>query len=312
MVFQKFDKTTTTVLCFLALMAVLLIGFMIHIVDRSSEQIKEIKETKVVLGTGVAPVITSPDDLVNLIVKEDPHHATCIVSDGKITPAILHKILEIKNLREVFLKRCEFTLQDIQTLAGCPLVVVRIDEGEIDENCVQVIARMPKLALLDIFATDVPPHAFAHLANSNVSWLLVHYCLSTKNGGHFTAADLGALCDMKDLRCLELERDKFAPGALSGLCKSKVIALNVDHCSLSDSDVADIAKIPNIQFVNLNRNENVTCKGLKSLLGCKTFKAAAFDGDLSKCDLTAEEKKKFGPKMFAVPASIYKGLNLPY
>jgi hypothetical protein len=308
-VFQKFDKTTITVLCVLALMALLLIGLMIRIVDRSSEHVNEIKQTRVVEPTRLAPSLSGDDDLVNLIINNNPRYPSCIVSDGKLTPAILHKILAVKNLHEVWLKRCEFTAADLQALSVCPLEVIKIEEGNISEDCMQIISKMPKLRKLEIFASDVPPHAMAHLAESKISWLMIHYCLSSKNGGQLTASDLSILCDMENLMCLDLERDRFAPGALKGLARSNISVLNVERCNLTDNDVVDIAKIPKITCVNLNRNDSVSCRGLKTLLACKNFKTAAFDGDTSNCDLSDDDRKRFGPKLYRVPAYVWISLK---
>jgi len=305
---QKLDKTTITVLSLIAVAAVLLVIFMIYIVDRSGEQVTEIKNTKVLgPGANLASSLSSEDDLTILNIKgENSRHPSCTVSDGTIKEAMFHKIAQIKNLREVSLKRCEFNGADFQIIANCPLEAIHFDDGKINEDCLRVIGRMPLLRLLEMFACDVNPHSLAHLNNSNMQWLQLRYSQNSSGPSNFMPDQLAVLGEMKNLKYLELERSSFAPGAFRSLGKSNIVALNVERCNLTDDDIADLVKMPKLAYLNLTRNPRVTCKGLRLLLESKTILQVSFNEDISKCGFSKAEQNKLNPKLFIIPPPLWQ------
>lgn len=299
--FEKLDKTTVAVLGMLALVAVLLAAFMVHIVDRSSEHINEIKQTKVDLPTRVAPLIVDEDELTSITLIKRPNFVACVVSDAKLTDAILRKVLAIDNLRELCLKRCEFKRADFQTLSTHPFDIIRIEDGTVTDDSLEVIAHMPTVRHFCLIACDIEPSSLRKLAGSNIRWLEIRSSKSLKNDGRFIAADLALLCDLKHLSFLDVERTRFAPGAFSGLAGSTAFCINVERCDLSDDDVRDIAKMSQIEYVKAIRNPNLTCKGARSLLENKSFRSGAMDLDtISKCGLTDQEVSKLDPEHYLI------------
>lgn len=306
--FKKLDKTTIIVLCLLALTAVLLVIFMIYIVDRSSEQVTEIKNTKV-LGPGenLASAIGSEDDLINMRIKdENSVHPSCTVTDGTIKEAMFHKIAQIKNLRELTLKRCDFKCADFHILSNSRIEVVRIDNGKVDEECLESIGKFPLIQLIELSSCDLSPHTLAHLNGSGVRWLQLRYCQNISTDSNFTADDLNALTDLKNVTFLELEQSKFAPGAFRALNKCTAVALNVERCDLNDDDVMEIAKMPRLSYLNLARNPKITCKGLKAVLNMKAIRQIKFTDDISKCAFTPDERKKVGPQKLNLPDYLWQ------
>ncbi len=305
---QKLDKMTITVLCLLALTAILLVIFMIYIVDRSGEHVTEIKNTKVMgPGENFASAVGSEDDLTSMKVnQENPTHPSCKVTDGTIKAAMFHKVAQIKNLREFSLKRCEFTGSDFQILSNTRIEAVHLDDGKLDEDCLQAIGKLPLIRLIEMFACDLSPHALAHLSGSNVCWVQIRYSQNLSPSKAFTAEDLAALSELKKLSYLELEQSKITPGAFRALSKCGTIALNVARCDVTDDDVIDIAHMPKLGYLNLSRNPKVTCKGLRALLESKTIQQISWNGDVLKCGFTAAEKKKLDPKLFAIPQQLWQ------
>lgn len=303
---QKLDKTTITVLGLMAIAAVLLIMFMIHIVDRSGEHLAEIKNTKV-LGPGenLGSSFGSADDLtVFNISGENSRNPSCTVSDGIIKEAMFRRIAQIKNLHELSFKRCEFSGSNFQLIANCPLEAIHFDDGKINDECLQVIGKMPMLRLLEMFACDISPHALAHLSKSNMLWLQLRYSQNSSEPSNFSSEQLAVVGDMKNLKFLQLERSSFEPGAFRALAHSHIVALNVERCNVTDDDVADIAKMPKLAYLNLTRNPRVTCKGLKLLLESKTIRQISFSDDISKCGFSKAEQHKLDPKFFVIPLEL--------
>ncbi len=295
----------------MALTAILLVAFMIYIVDRSSEHVNEIKNTKVPgPGDNLASPLGAEDDLISMIVTgENSPHPSCTVTDGTIKAPMFHKIAQIKNLRMLSLKRCDFTGADFQILGNTGIEAIRFDNDKLDEECLKAIAKLPLIHLVEIVSCDLAPHALAHLSDSNVRWLQLRYSQNTPPDTNFSADDVHALCELKKICFLELEKCKFAPGAFSALRKSGAVALNVERCDLSDDDVIEIAKMPKLGYLNLARNPKVTCEGLRALLNSKTIQQISFTEDISKCSFTATEKKKLDPKNFQVPGYLWQKFN---
>ncbi|CAN5192411.1 hypothetical protein BH10CYA1_BH10CYA1_55460 [soil metagenome] len=305
---QKLDKTTITVLCLLALTAILLVIFMINIVDRSGEHVTAIKNTKVMgPGANFASAVNSEDDLTAMNIRqENSAHPSCTVADGTIKEAMFRKIEQIKNLRELSLKRCEFKGSDFQILEKTRIQSIHFDEANLDEQCLQAIGRLPLLRHIEMFACDLRPHALARLSDSRVRWVQLRYSQNISTNSEFTADDLGALSEIKNLTFLELERSKFAPGSFRALSKCGALALNVERCDVTDDDVIDIAKMPNLGYLNLARNAKVTCKGLRALLQSKTIQQISFTEDISKCGFTIAEQKKLNPRLFLIPQQLWQ------
>lgn len=304
----KLDKTTITVLCLLALTAILLVIFMIYIVDRSSEHVAEIKNTKV-LGPGenLASSIGAEDELVSMNIKEShPAYFTCTVADGTLKEAMFHKIAAIKNLRELSLKRCDFSGADFKILDSTHIDVVHFDNDKIDEECLQSIGSWPYLKEIEMSSCDVTPHALAHLSDSNVRWVQLRYSQRAATDTDFNADDLKELSELKKLMFLEAERSKFAPGAFHAINNCTAEALNVERCDLTDEDAIEIAKMPKLACLNLLRNPKVTCKGLKALLKSKSIQQINVSGDIPKCEFTAAEKKKMSYGSFKIPQLIWQ------
>jgi len=300
-VFERLDKTTVAVLGVLALVAVLLAAFMVHIVDRSSEHINEIKQTKVDLPTRVAPLMVDEDELTSITLINRPNFVACVVSDAKLTDAILRKVLAIDNLRELCLKRCEFKRSDFQTLSTHPFEILRIEDGTISDDSLGGIARMPTVRHFGMIACDIEPSALRQLAGSNIRWLEIRSSKSIKNDGKFIAADLVPLCDLNHLSFLDVERTRFASGAFRGLAGSTAFCINVERCDLSDDDLRDIAKMPHIEYVKAIRNPNLTCKSARSLLEAKSFRSGAMDLEtISKCGFTDQEMNKLDPEHYLI------------
>lgn len=308
---QKLDKTTITVLGLLALTAILLVMFMVYIVDRSSEHVAEIKNTKV-LGPGenLASSLGSEDDLVSMNIKEvNSGYFTCTVADGTIKEAMFHKIANVKNLRELSLKRCEFDGADFKILDNAHISVIHFDNDKIDEECLQSIARWPYIKEIEMSSCDLSPHALAHLSESNVRWVQLRYSQIASTATDFTADDLRALSELRKLMFLEVEKSKFAPGAFHALSNCAVEVLNVERCDITDADVVEIAKMPKLSCLNLLRNPKVTCKALKSLLDSKTIQQVSFSDDISKCAFTADERKKLNSSPFSIPQPMWQKYN---
>lgn len=299
--FEKLDKTTVAVLGVLALVALLLAAFMIHIVDRSSEHINEIKQTRVVLPAQIAPPIVDVEDLSSITMINRPNFVACIVSDSKLTDAILRKVMAVKNLRELCLKRCEFKRSDFQTLSAHPFETIRIEDGTVNDDSLKVIAQMPKMRHFGLISCDIEPSALRDLAGSNVRWLEIRSSKSTRNNGDFVAADLATFCDLKRLSFLDVERTRFAPGAFRGLSRCAAFSLNVERCDLSDEDLHDIAKMPRLAYVNALGNKKLTCKGARSLLDDKTLERGAMSFDtISKCGFSDLEMSKLDPSRYVI------------
>ncbi|MBS1954193.1 MAG: hypothetical protein JST89_08405 [Cyanobacteria bacterium SZAS-4] len=307
----KLDKTTITVLCVLAFTAILLVIFMVYIVDRSSEHVAEIKKTKVMgPGENLASPLGSEDDLVSMNVKEPhPSYFTCTVADGTIKEAMFHKIADVKNLREVSFKRCEFSGADFKFLDNAHIDVVRFDNDKIDEECMQSIGRWPYVKSIEMSSCDVSPHALAHLSESNVRWLQLRYSQSTAAVPDFTADDLRALSELKKIMFLEVEKSKFAPGAFQAITSCPAMALNVERCDITDDDLVEIAKMPKLVCLNLVNNPKITCKGLKVLLNSKSIQQINFGDDIPKCEFTAAEKKKLSVGHFSIPMPMWQQYN---
>lgn len=287
-------------------MALLLIAFLIHIVDRSSEHVNEIKQTKVVEPTRLAPAIDTDDDLGTVLFKNGSRGPGCIVADCKITDAILKKVMHHENLHEITLKRCEFTHQDLQVLSAFPLEIFRVEDGHIDANCLRVISGMHHLKLLELLNCDVDSAAFVHLAHLKITWLQLRCSQNLKNKGEFTAADLEALTNSNSLRYLELERTKFSPGAFHGLAKCSAFGLNVSRCNLSDDDISDIAQMPKLVYLDFVENPKITCTGFKTLLKSKTFRVGASDfASVNSCEFTAAEKHKLDPRFYSIRDALW-------
>lgn len=302
----KIDKTEFVIAALIAVLALFVVIILMNIVDRSSEHVTEISKTDVKgPGNNFSAALNSDGELESFEIRDkDSAHPSCYVVGQTLNNEDISRLVSIKNLRELWLKRCDLKGAELGRLAHLPLQAVHVTETEFDSQALINLAKIKTLRYLEFYDCSFPKHGFLNLAGLSAFWLHVRNCVSSSPTREFTHEDITELAALPNLRHLEMERSYFQPRALCALQNSKIVQLNCKHCRLDDAAAICLSKIRSMAYMNIADNPSLTCRGFKTLLSTSHIEQIKSDKDFTDCKFSLSDMRRVDSNQYQPPESL--------
>ncbi len=290
---------------FIVVVAIAAIGIAVmisHIVDRSYEHVKEIKDTKIE-GTAddlSMDIVKNADDAKTILARTKGSPNELRFSDQTITRADLKTFVNEPNLTKLKLLRCDFQSSDFDVLKDSKVKIFAISDCPVDKTLIDALAEMPKLTTIEMFRCDISRNALMNLAVSKVRLIKFRKCGESRDR-IFTKSIFKDLARMPTLVYAELSKNTFEEHAIEGFAGAQCLVLNLAKSNAADADLETLKKLPKLQYLDLEYCAQVSCKGLKAMNQCASLKSVRTDIPVSSCNFTAADATKFQPASYRVP-----------
>ncbi|CAN5361547.1 hypothetical protein BH10CYA1_BH10CYA1_33580 [soil metagenome] len=290
---------------FIAVVAIAAIGIAVivsHIVDRSYEHVKEIKETKIE-GTAddiSMDIVKNADDAKTILARTKGSPNELRFFDQTLTQADLKTFVKEPNLTKIKMLRCDFNSADFEVLKDSKVKVVCMSDNPVDKALIDALAEMPKLHTIEMFRCDISKNALMNLAVSKVRLIKFRKCGETRDR-IFTRAMCKDLARMPTLVHAELSKNTFEDNALEGFAGSQSVVINISRSNATDADLEILQKLPHLQYIDLTFCGRISCKGLKVLNQSTSVKSVRTDIPVSSCNFPPADASKFQPGSYRVP-----------
>lgn len=327
---EKIDRTGAMLFITVIVVMLALVIIMLRVVDSSEENIAKIKNTKVEFSRTGGRYFDE-DDCAARIKNEldaNPEMTSANYPAFTLTEKCMQHISRMHALKELAIADSDIDDGLFSYITSLPLKSLVLRATEISDKPLSEIAKIHSLVRLDLSATNVTDKGIQQLLPlKNLQYLnleetlVTDKCIPTINkfanlyGLHISktaVTDAGLAAIAMDNKIQNLGVDYISLSAQTLQRFSKVRALDVRHCHLTDKELAEIAKLRHLKRLDVSENPRLSKDALLSLKAVKTLEYLRVNNDQFPPQLLSEIKKSIPHLVVTLHQSNPSNIDVPF
>lgn len=166
------------------------------------------------------------------------------------------------------------SLPALSHLNNADIYKLRMHRVPVNTETITAVSKIPGILDLDLSDTDTRDEHLPILANS-ISLVRLSLERTLVEGRTFKS-----LYKLRQLRSLDLSQNKLVTGTSKDLAAAcpRLNSLNLENSGVTDADMVEIAKIPHLKKLNLDKNPRITEECINQLTRLKELEKVHLSG----------------------------------